>query len=195
MLTGRLPWGQRGGSSQAVLAATTSRLIHPAKSLNTLYPGGHFPSELQNVTAIPKPPINASTATDQHRPRDTRTRKAQQTHPDGAQIPASTAMRVAPPPSVERGSCYKLGCGICDPCVHCSPCQGSLRCMYWLAACMAGKAWVRRCHRPLAIFWACGRVKPPAGQPGKLQGCALIRVVQDGVLIGGNSAPGPTHWW
>jgi len=61
--------------------------------------------------------------------------------------------------------------------------------MYRLAACMAGNAWVCRCHRrPLAIFWACGRVKPPVGQPGKLQGCGLARVVQDGVLIGGSSA-------
>jgi serine/threonine protein kinase len=51
MLTGRQPWGQRGGSSQAVFAAAMSRLIHPAKSLNTLYPGGHFPSELQNVVS------------------------------------------------------------------------------------------------------------------------------------------------
>ena len=71
----------------------------------------------QRVTATPKLPVNANTATDQHQPRCTRTRKAQQTHPDGAQIPASTAMRVVPPPRVERGSCYKLGCAIYDPCV------------------------------------------------------------------------------
>jgi len=54
---------------------------------------------------------------------------------------------------------------------------------------MAGKPWECRCHRPLAIFWACGMVKLPAGQPGKLQGCELVRVVQDGVLIGGEDAP------
>lgn len=87
---------------------------------------------------------------------------------DGAQIPASTATRVDPPPRVERGCCYKLGCGTCEHGVYCSPCQGPLRCMYKLAACMADNAWVCRCHSPLAIFWARGRVKPPAGQPGKL---------------------------
>ena len=46
-----------------------------------------------------------------------------------------------------------------------------------------------RCHRPLAIFWACGRVKPPAGQPGKLQGCELVRIVKDGVLVGSDVCP------
>lgn len=51
MLTKRLPWGEHGGSAQAVLAAAMSRLIHPAKTLAMLYPGGHFPFELQHVVS------------------------------------------------------------------------------------------------------------------------------------------------
>ena len=51
MLTKRLPWGEHGGSAQAVLAAAMSRLIHPAKTLAMLHPGGHFPFELQHVVS------------------------------------------------------------------------------------------------------------------------------------------------
>jgi hypothetical protein len=51
MLTKRLPWGEHGGSAQAVLAAAMSRLIHPAKTLAMLYPAGHFPFELQHVVS------------------------------------------------------------------------------------------------------------------------------------------------
>ena len=42
-----------------------------------------------------------------------------------------------------------------------------------------------RCHRPLAIFWACGTVKAPAGQPRKRYGREVAQEDQDRVLVGG----------